>query len=555
MTAPPPSVKPKDEEDEARVHEQGLRWRILKGRHRPDVEESIQATMAAEVASDLVWNVDLSANPLKSIFTQLNTAYIDPPEAHPAEEQDADVSAVVTPYLWPLMKIRALYQMGIREAVVRLDWPTAAAIKEGEPAEAQYRVVPPHCIHAARPHRRRPDQFGYVEEVRERTITDPASGEPVKVWAYDVWDINSEPASFRIEMVGSDGERKDITAQALGLLDSETEAGTYPYLDSDNRPIMPYVLAHAEVQSHLWDWSEGTEIVDGTLKMASGVTWWWDGFHSSSNPQRVGIDLVFGGARTETIGKISSTEVIPTTHKTILQASSSGPPGTGKIAHFPPGMDPKSGLESLRSYEERLAMFAGISPADMQTTGSAQSGIAIQVSRDGQRAAQKRYEPAYRMADQWILATASRMANAHIPGLSLPEDPRGWSIDYRMLGESITERKTKAETVALEQSNGTIGLVASVRKMNPALESDEEAIRYLEGQAQVDAEAQARLAQIQGETGPDTDSIGAEAATIYGVIEAAVAQARPLTPDEMNDLLESAAEIAGLSAPTQQDED
>jgi hypothetical protein len=558
-STPPGTIQPADPSDRARVKEQSLRWRILKGHHRSDIKREIEQNVAPELADELIWSIDISANPLKLVFNQLNIAYVSPPGAGPAGLDDGaeppDLSSVITPYLWPLMGQRALFQMGIRECFVRLDWPSAKDIEAGELPEARYRIVPPDCVHTAKPHPRRPDQVGYVEELRERfrtTLDKDGREVAVSVWTYDVWDVREKVPVFRV--LEATDARRDVTAEFTGPTPTDgaaaDEASGYPYIDQHGRPIMPYILAHAEVQSDLWDWMEGTELVGGTLKLAMGWTWWWDGFQNAANPQRVALDLKFGGSRTTTVASGANVETIPVSPKSVLLGESNGPPGSGRIDSFPPGMDVAVGVSSLRSYEERLALFAGISPSDLQVTGSPQSGIAIQVSRDGLRSAQQRYEPAYRMADQLILATAARMANKSISGLNLPEDPRGWSVSYRQLGESSPERKVKAETVTLERNAGTLGQVGAVRRMHPSLASDEEAIDYIANQARLDARAAAAAAKARGEVMVDTDSIGAEAATIFAVLQAAAAQGRPLTPEELNDLAESAAEIAGLTMPT-----
>lgn len=568
MASLPDYVKPATTADNHRVKTQALRYRILNDEHRKDVENDIERTMSPEVAAELSWNVDLSANPLRDIYNQLNTAYMNAPAVHIRDGAELQAltpeqaEAIITPTFWPLMKQRALQQMAIRESVVRLDWPTAAALEDGDPAEVRYRVVPPHCIHKAIAHRRHPDRLAYVEELRERhrMVTDKETGEsvPVMVWTYDVWDVRDpDNPVFRIdEIVNNIGSvtRRDATREFLGIAD-EVEAGLdYPYRDTSGAPILPYVLAHAQVQSRLWDYMSGDGLVDGTLKLAAGWTKWWDGFDNSSNPQRLIVDGKIGGARVTDGREGDNVKTVPVTPKTILMVTSNGQPGTAKTDSFPPGMDPKAGTESLEVYERRLAVSAGLSPADLQMTGSAQSGIAIEVSREGKRRAQQSYEPGFRLADQQILSTAARMANAGIPGLDLPENPRAWSVAYAVLGESPQERKVKVETITLEQNAGTLGRVAAVRRLNPNLETDEEAIAYIAEQARTDALAKQAEAQARGEVGPDLDSMGAEAATIYAIIEEALSQGRALTPDEVNDILESAAEVVGLSTPQQDDE-
>ena len=516
-TAPflPAHVRPADRE---RVEEQALRARLLGGMHRVDVEKAIEEALAPEIAADLVWAVDLSANPFKAIFTQLNVTYTTPPDVTVQEgsayasPDPEEASAILTPSLWPLMQTRALYQMAVRECFVRLDWPTEAAISEGDPAEVSYRVVTPDYVHVCLPHPRHPDRPVMLKEYRQRTRTrvDPNTGEEVEVDVptYDVWDVRNPAAPiFRIEEITTaDGRSttRDVTEE---FDPGRAEAG-YPYRDSDGRPIFPYILAHAQVQSCLWDYMEGVEIVQGTLRLAGGWTWWWDGFTNSANPQRVAIDLQFAGSRTETLSGAANVETIPVSPKSVLLATSKTDRG-GQVASFPAAMDPKTGVESLRAYEERLAIFAGISPADIQTTTSAMSGAAISISREGKRAAQAAYQPAFRMADQLILATAARLANAYA-GTSLPEDPRAWGVEYAPISESATERKARVETTQAEVTMGTLNRVGAVRRLTPTIETDEEAIRYIGEMAQQDALAvlaeQKARADLMAELSPSSPS-------------------------------------------------
>ena len=82
------------------------------------------------------------------------------------------------------------------------------------------------------------------------------------------------------------------------------------------------------------------------------------------------------------------------------------------------------------------------------------------------------------MADQLLLATAARLANLY-GGASLPTNQRDYSIKYRGLEESAAERKHEAETVSLEMSLGLISRVDALRRLNPEISTDAEAVERL----------------------------------------------------------------------------
>ena len=165
------------------------------------------------------------------------------------------------------------------------------------------------------------------------------------------------------------------------------------------------------------------------------------------------------------------------------------------------------GVEALRAYGERLAVYAGLNPGDLIASGSPQSGISIVVSRDGQRRAQSKAEPVNRDGDAQLLATAARLANAY-GGASLPTDERAYSVQYAQLGLSQQERKIQIENLKNETALGLVSRVTMARRLNPGIDSDEEAITFL-----VDQQLQEqRLAEALAETiEPEEDIPGAVA--------------------------------------------
>ena len=476
MATIPPQIQPADEDDRKRWDDQAQRIRILEGAHEDDVRDDIRSMFALEIAVDLEISPDLSRNTFLLVSQQLNTAYSKPPDVRLSE--DADLSPIVTPRLWPQQVQTGLYVQALNETLVRVDW----AYWDGA-TEATYRTVPPDTVVlTADP--QQPDRPVRVEEVRPRQ-----RGDGTTAWTWDVWDV-SDPAApiYRIDVVDDRGVRHDATAQFSPEL-----AGSYPYRDTSGAPVLPYVLYHQRVGSSLWAWRRGVELVRGTLRLCSLWSHWTDGFNSCAHPQRYALDVGSQAGITKNVSGVP-VEVIPTDRKSILKFTSTGATG-GTLSQFSAAMEPRSAAEALKTYEQGLATYAGLNPSDLQVT-SAQSGYAIVVSREGQRRKQRALEPSLRMGDQELLSKAARLANAY-GSAGLPENPRDYSIQYHGVGETEQERKAKIDTITAELQLGLISRIDGIRRLHPEITSDEDAVERLLAVDRID-EIMAAAA-----TGPD----------------------------------------------------
>ena len=476
----PSHIRPKDAADRARWKEQSLRYRLLTGSQIEDVRDEIESLFSQEIAADLTINPDLSRNALRLIYQQLNVAYLEPPEVEMGESADDDgesLAPIVTPTLWAMQQQTALMTLAIRESLVRLDWKHWLGA-----TDCSYRPLSPDLV-VAWPMPGRPTTLGRIEEIRYR------HGE----WVWEIWDVR-DPANpeFRIEAIDSKGDRHDVTA-----LHAPEFAGVYPYRDRQGAPILPYILYHARVSSKMWNWHEGIEVSRGALRLAALWSQWSDAFTSCSHPQRYALDVESQGGVTRQISGVQ-VDVVPTDRKSILKFQSKGPTG-GSLGQFQPTMNPLTAAQALQEYEQGLAVYAGLNPSDLKITG-AQSGYAIVVSRAGQRRAQKLLEPSLRIADQELLATAARLANAY-GGHSLDESPREYQITYRSLDPTPAERKEMVEATKAELELGLISRLDAIRRLNPALETEEAALEHL---LKIDAiQAQLSGASVMMEQQPD----------------------------------------------------
>ena len=508
-------IAPAPPESEAsRINQQSLRVRLLRGMQEPDVENEIAKNFAPEVAYDLTYNPDLSSNVFLECWQQLAIAYDTYPNV--SIDGNESLSTIITPDLWPLCQTRQLTQIAVNEAVIRLDWPS----NENELQEVKYRVVSPNMIYGARSSKADPSQPDYVCELRVRT-KENADG-CVDVYTFETWDV-SDPDDPKFSIHEEvEGELVDVTSYYVG------EVEDYPYRDRDGAPILPYVFYHKKIQSQLWDWQNGIEVVKGTLRLAAGFTFFWDSFLNASSPVRVAIDLDLPAGNGLQMRNGGALQQVVYSPKTIIKMQSTVD-RTGRIDTFPVGMSPEEGLEALRSYAERLAMYCGISGADLQTKNSgAKSGIAIIVSRDGMRRAQMRAEPANRKGDQIMLARAAKLSNAY-GGTNLPEEPREYRISYALIGQSPFERKEELANVEKELSMNLISQVDATRRLYPEIESEEEAVGYLLAiEEQNQALAEAKVNTVSGQLDA-TESQGARE-----IVEAVAAgKLPPLTGVQM----------------------
>jgi len=452
---------------EQRWKEQQRRWAMLEGEHSENIRDAINATLAPEIAALIELTPDMSANPFKQVWQELNVLYMGAPDVTVEGQEDADLSLVVTERLWPQMQKGGLYTLGINEALVRLDWPTPDEIAAGAAAEVQYRIVPPHKIGRIEAAKGQPDVPAALEEARLRVI----DGTPL--WTWDVWDVR-DPANpvFRIEVDKADGAsgRDDITEQVAPEL-----AEKYPYMDKGGAPIFPWILRHATVGNDLFSTNAGIELVSGSLTLAAMWTDWRQGFSNSATPKMVGIDVEAPAGVVKEIAGVG-VRYIPT-HRDSLTLLKSTQGTGGTVATLQPGMDPAVGVAALRSYEERLAIGAGLSPSDLQIT-QGQSGYAIVVSRAGKVEARRRYTPAATFADRLMLATGARMSNS-FGGTNLPEDAKSYSISYPTLAADLDEQKKRVDLAALKRDQGFADPIEAIREARPEIESDEEAAEIL----------------------------------------------------------------------------
>ena len=436
---------------------------MLEGSHRKDVIEDIQEMFGIEVASELSIAPDLSRNVFANVWRQLNVLYDEPPTvSFDGSDEDTDISTVIVPQLWPVQQQRQFLTLGAGEALLRLDWHSAGHIV--------VRTAPSDLVVAMAG-----DEDGdrplLVAEARPR-FRGPAVGRDhgEVVWTWETWDVRDPGAPrFAIETADDKGKPRDATEEFLPA-DKLDRGWPLGYRDRSGAPVLPYVLYHKDVGTTLWSWERGTELARGALRLASLWTHWCDGFSNAAYPQRWVLDVKPPAGHAKQIGGVS-VDVIPTERKAILRFLSEQ--GRGSRGQWSPSMEPLAAADALLRYEQGLAVYADLSPSDLQIT-QGQSGYSIVVQREGQRRAQRRQKPSARLGDQLFFSAAARLSNANA-GTDFPEEPAAWRIEYTEIGESLEERKAERDEIGDLMDRGLMDPIEAMRRLHPEMASDEEA--------------------------------------------------------------------------------
>jgi len=450
--------RPESRDDAERWDEQGKRWRLFEGEWEQDALDREAEFFSPEVREFLP-RPELSRNVFASVNRQIAVLYDEPWEVRAGDADGDDLAVVLTEELLPLCQQRNLYTEGCNECLMRLDI-------RGEPGKQylSYRVVPAHMV-VCQASKSRPDVPDVVSELRPRV--NPNTG--LEEWTWETWDVSDPTApTFKIESIDERGERTDVTD--LYVRD-ETGAPSAAYPYKDGAPIFPYVLYHRRVSNRLWAPFAGMELPFGTLTSAAGWTMWLGGLRDGAYPQRYSIDCDVVGSATAKSGAVA-VEYQRLNHLMLLQLRSRGE-RQANVGQFQPAMDPKSFGEALADFDAGLAIYADVSPSDLQVSRG-ESGYAIVVRRDGVRRAQRRQMAPALLGDRLLLATAARLANAYL-GASLPTEPAEWSIRYGILGQSPEERKALVDETLALLAAGLLDQVTAWMRLNPGATEDDAA--------------------------------------------------------------------------------
>ena len=292
------------------------------------------------------------------------------------------------------------------------------------------------------------------------------------IWVCDIMDIRDlKNPMFGMFLVNKDGSLgQDVSEVYMG---HPTHYGQdYPYRDSQGRPFLPVVLYHAEKTGYLWDTYSGSAQVYGSLSAAVYFSMWGHLVKSASWSQKYVAGLTLAGLNQLDQNELARRASISTDPSSIL-VFTQDPDAQGQplVGSFGIATDPNDLLESISKYEMRVALSAGLSPSDISRSSSdPRSGYALAVSKSGQREAQKKFAPTFRMSDEELLAKTAMMSNRYL-GTRRPED--GYRVSYHSVPLSPEEIRAQREDIIAKLQAGLISPVTAVMMMYDDMDAKE----------------------------------------------------------------------------------
>lgn len=460
-------------DEQERWSHTALRKRMIIGAWEQDLEDELARHLPADRRE--AWGpADLSSNPFEQITRQLSVLYHEVPAV---TNLNGDISAltareglVTQAGLWQLMQRAQQMVIGLRESAIRIDVNPHV---QGAPTIApgiQYRIVTPDLLYCEA-HPDQPDIPVYYQEARLREF----EGKPI--WVADVLDIRDpQMPIFGMFEINKDGALgKDMSMEFMG---HPTHRGEdYPYRDGEGNPFLPVVLYHAEKTGFLWDAYNASQMVYGSLTSAVLYSMWVHLVRDACWSQKYVAGLSVAGLSQIDQNEIARRSSIATDPSSIL-VFTQDPDAQGQplVGSFSIPTDPHALLESISKYEMRVGLAAGLSPSELsRTNGDPRSGYALAVSKSGQREAQKKFAPVFRLGDEELLAKTAMLANRFL-GTSLPET--GYRVSYHSMPLTPEEMRAQREDIIAKMQAGLISPVQAVMMMYEDMDQ-REAREYL----------------------------------------------------------------------------
>lgn len=461
--------------DQDRWSHTGLRRRMLLGCWAEDLEDELSRHLPADRRE--AWGPsDMSSNPFEQITRQLSVLYHETPSI---SNMNGDISVLTgreglltKSGLWQLQQRTQQMVIGLRESIVRIDVNPHSDEEMTRFPGIQYRLVTPDLVFC-QSHPEQPDIPVYYQEYRLRKSYKSEE----LIWVVDILDIRDPNMPiFGMYEVNPDGKiGHDVSEHYMGHPAHIGES--YPYRDKQGRPFLPLVLYHAEKTGYLWDPYNGSQMVYGSLTSAVLYSMWVHLVRDASWAQKYVAGLSVAGLSQYNVNDIARRAAISTDPSSILvftqDPDSQGQPLVGS---FGIATDPNNLLDSISKYEVRVALAAGLAPSDIsRTAADPRSGFALAVSRGGQREAQKKFAPTFRMGDEELLSKTAILANRFL-GTNLPED--GYRVSYHSMPLTPEEMRSQREDIVAKMSAGLISPIQAVMMMYEDMD-EREAREYL----------------------------------------------------------------------------
>lgn len=452
MIVLPLRISQVDDETQRRLTQQSLAYRLLY----EDWSDDLRRRIVEDVGSTRshAWgHPDIGANLLCSASDAVSRLYDTGATAShddPAAMETMRVLLDAASWL-PLMQRVQRDTIAIREMLVRVDVVGAASERR-----VDLRPVYPHEVEVIESDADR----SQLAMVRWWRLRETPRGH---VWTCEIYDIR--PGRERYAVESESGE--DVSPLYLTGADGQPapEGGwrgaAYPYRHG-GAAYLPWAMYHAQITGRLWDWGASRHLVDSTMTIGKLWTFHHHVVQTASWPQRYLINGRLAGTQTTNEGGDSRTFVVADPAVMLMIVSSDEADTAPQIYQDPSTLDPEVLGRAIIAYERRAIALAGLNPADaMRVSGDPRSGYAMEISRDGQREAQRRYAPTMRVGDQALCGVVARMWGG------LPAT--GWRVSYDTIPLSVAERIETQRYVDAEIAAGRMTPLQAYMHLHPGL--------------------------------------------------------------------------------------
>jgi hypothetical protein len=307
-----------------------------------------------------------------------------------------------------------------------------------------------------------PDRIGSMREWRLRKTP---TGD--KAWFADALDMTAPEPTYAI----LDAKGNDVSA--IFGVDGWPSAWRY----ADGAPALPYVVYHAQrTGDRLWEPYEGIELVEASLDLAVLHMMMVHTFRDASWPQRWAVDVEVEGGTLHDSTTGPRTEVVTDPASLLMLRRRADTESQPMIGQWQTGGDVATMEEVISNLVARVAQDAGVPPSDVQRLGgTARSGVAISLTNEGKRAAQRRYASTFRTSDEELAALVAVLVSRS-SGASLPES--GYEVIYREVPLSPEELRARREHALTMLEAGLMSRAEAYRETHPGI-SEAEAERAI----------------------------------------------------------------------------
>lgn len=419
-----------------------LAVRILDGRHRDDVLETMRTTLGERATT--LGPPDLTRNPLAITVDRLAVFGCPPPlvvglgeeldrllgggSAAPTIDRYATAGGrPMPPELAESLRIAHRYWVGACWAGLYVRWIDRHSRIYVEPVSpAQLDVVYTSAD---------PLEPTIVRRVGYRhPQTAPTTGQMVETW--DEWDL-SDP---NVPVYRVRGPREGDTYGPGSIFGGYTLDGSqvelrgadYPWRYQDGRPYCPIVIVGDPARPYTTD-----TLVEATLRVSMLWSHWSAAVVDGGHPQRSVVGLKLVGMSTSSTTGASGVPVGP---ETVLQWEHIDPDRPGTLHQWGPGFDPEIIGRAVRDYEAAAMQLLGV-PTSMEQTGGAPTDL----EQERLEHAIERQYPRCRRAVLEVLRRAAAIASSQPGAAPITED--GYSA---LFGDEIEEALAAAGVVDTE---------------------------------------------------------------------------------------------------------